>query len=131
MTKPPNNNARAYHLVPHTRSIPSDAQHIEPSSPCALSPDTSDNKTESLHISHSTQSIRQFQPRLPIMYNEMALMKLHGRTQIQMLNNISLPLPSDDTNSEWEKSPMAHDSDDEKEESAIALKSDTTEVNHQ
>ena len=45
-------------------------------------------------------------------------MNLHGRTQ-QTLNNISLSLPTADTDSSEEESPMADDIDNENEESPM------------
>ena len=38
-------------------------------------------------------------------------MNLHGRLQIQTLNNVLLSLPTDDTHSDQEESPMAADPD--------------------
>ena len=61
------------------------------------------------------------------MHNETFLMKLHGRPLIWTLNNVLLSFPSDDTKSYQEKSPMAHDSNDENE-SSTALTSVTAEM---
>ena len=44
-------------------------------------------------------------------------MKLHDRLQVWTLNNVSLPFPSDSTDSDQEESPMAVDLDDSTEES--------------
>ena len=121
-------SANADHLLPHIRNYTADDQHLSPSSISAPSPSriaapspfgistssqiTSDD--ESICSSQSTQLTRQLHPRLPITYNKIALVKLQGRSHIQMLNNVSLPFPSD-TDGDQEKSPTAPDSSDEKE----------------
>ena len=48
----------------------------------------------------STASDRQLRPRYPISYNEKLLARLHGLPQVKTFNNLSIPLPSSDSNSE-------------------------------
>ena len=38
------------------------------------------------------------QPRFPITYNKTALSQLHGRQQVRILKNLSIPLPSTSSN---------------------------------
>ena len=44
----------------------------------------------------TTTSDRQLWPRVAINYNETVLIKLHGRPQVRMLNNVLIPLPDMD-----------------------------------
>ena len=64
-------------------------------------------EADSPHSAHPMQSTRQLCQRLLNTYNEAALMKLHQRLQIRMLNSISIPLPLD--NSDQEESPTTSD----------------------
>ena len=48
----------------------------------------------------SAASNRQLRPRYPISYNEKLLARLHGLPQIKTLNNLSIPLPSSNSNLE-------------------------------
>ena len=45
-------------------------------------------------------SDRQLRPRYPINYNEKVLTKLHGLLQIKTFNNLSIPLPVTESESE-------------------------------
>ena len=67
---------------------------------------------------HSTLSTRHLCSRLPITYNETALMKLHGRPLIQMLNSFSLPFPLNDSDQE---SPLTSNSGYTEEELPAGL----------
>ena len=80
---------------------------------------TSDNEADSLCSVHSTsQSTRQLCPRLPITYNETALMKLHSKPQVWMFNSVSLAIPLNDSNQE---SLTTSDSKEREEESHANL----------
>ena len=48
----------------------------------------------------STTSNRQLRPRYPISYNETLLARLNGIPQIRTLNNLSIPIPSSDSDLE-------------------------------
>ena len=92
-----------------------------------LTPAPSDKEADSpcsAYLMHSMQSTRQLCPRLPITYTEAALMKLHGRLQIRMLNSISIPLPIKD--SDQEESPMMSDSNCPVKESPMRSYSEDT-----
>ena len=75
---------------------------------------TSNSEADFLCSTHSIQSTRQLHPRLPITYNKTALMKLHDRPQVQMLNSISKPFPFHDSDQE---SSTTYDSNEKEEES--------------
>ena len=76
-------------------------------SPGTLSPSTSNSSTSSTNsltpsetVSNNTTEssvTRQLCPGLLIIYNKRALMKLHGRLQICILNSVSVPIPAKDT----------------------------------
>ena len=55
-------------------------------------------------------------------------MKLHSRLQIHTLNNISLPLPANDTDSTEEESPLANDPNSTVEESPATSDPNSTEA---
>ena len=56
--------------------------------------------TSSEFSTTSTLSDRQLRPRYPINYNENVLTKLHGLPQIKTFNNLSIPLPVTESESE-------------------------------
>ena len=57
--------------------------------------DTEEETTSDNESIVSTTSDRQLRPRTPISYNETVLKHLHGEPQVRVLNNVSIPLPSD------------------------------------
>ena len=57
------------------------------------------SEPESHGSTESSWSTRQLQVRHPITCNERNLTKLNCRLQIQTFNNISLPLPAEETDS--------------------------------
>ena len=71
----------------------------EDSTETSTSSDDSQSTTSDSSLA-STTSDRQLRPRYPISYNEKLLARLHGLPQIKTLNNLSIPLPSSDSNSE-------------------------------
>ena len=48
---------------------------------------------QSITSQTSIASERSLRPRVPISYNETLLQRLHGRPQVKILNNLSIPLP--------------------------------------
>ena len=46
-----------------------------------------------LQVRTPIASERSLRPRVPISYNETLLQRLHGRPQVKILNNLSIPLP--------------------------------------
>ena len=71
----------------------------EDSTETSTSSDDSQSTTSDSSLA-STTSNRQLRPRYPISYNEKLLARLHGIPQVKSLNNPSIPLPSNDSNSE-------------------------------
>ena len=114
--EPYNGTAYCLHTTPDDQHFESFQLHFSDqlsftalsSSSKPLTPSSSDDKADSPCSTHSSQSTRQLCPRLPMAYNESALMKLYGRPQIQMLNSISIPLPLNDSNEE--ESPVTSNS---------------------
>ena len=64
---------------------------------------SSSDETTSTSSEISTISMlsdHQLRPRYPINYNETMLTKLHGLPQIKTFNNLSIPLPGTESESE-------------------------------
>ena len=71
----------------------------EESTEMSTSSDDSQSTTSDSSLA-STASDRQLRPRYPISYNEKLLARLHGLPQVITFNNLSIPLPSSNSNSE-------------------------------
>ena len=96
--------------ITYTPGTPTSSPTSSTSSPSdsSSSPDSpTPSQAESDMSTDSTWSTRQLHPRLPITYNDRVLIKLHGRLQIHTLNNVLLPLPTEDTYSMKKESPTA------------------------
>ena len=73
----------------------------EPEDSTETSTSSDDNQSTSSDNSlASTTSNRQLRPRYPISYNEKLLARINGIPQVKALNNLSIPLPSSDSDSE-------------------------------
>ena len=70
----------------------------EPEDSAETSTSSDDSQSTSDSSLVSTTSDRQLRPRYPISYNEKVLARLHGLPQVKTLNNLSIPLPSSDSN---------------------------------
>ena len=71
----------------------------EDSTETSTSSDDSQSTTSDSSIA-STTSNRQLRPRYPISYSENLLPRLNRIPQVKTLNNLSIPLPSSDSNLE-------------------------------
>ena len=82
---------------PETETTSTDTT-TDTSSDASSSDDTMSTSSEI--STTSTMSDRQLRPRYPINYNETVLTKLHGLLQIKTFNNLSIPLPVTESESE-------------------------------
>ena len=89
---------------PATTSTDSETETTSTESTTDTSSDTGSSdettSTSSEISTTSTLSDRQLRPRYPINYNENVLTKLHGLPQIKTFNNLSIPLPVTELESE-------------------------------
>ena len=73
----------------------SQSQNLTGSSPndTETDSDSTSDDTQSTTSQTSLASERSLRPRVPISYNETLLQRLHGRPQVRILNNLSIPWP--------------------------------------
>ena len=93
----PSSPATTLNLIPRTETTSTDTT-TDTSSDASSSDDTMSTSSEI--STTSMMSDQQLRPRYPINYNETILTKLHRLPQIKTFNNLSIPLPVTESESE-------------------------------
>ena len=81
-----------------TTSPTTDSESVDSSESTTSSDDSQSTTSDSSLV--STKSDRQLRPRYPISYNEELLARLSRIPQVKTLNNLSIPLPTSDSDLE-------------------------------
>ena len=95
----PANQITESNLSSLTTSLTTDSEP-EDSTESTTSSEDSQSTTSDSSLA-STTNDRQLRPRYPITYNEKLLARLNRIPQVKTLNNLSIPLPTSDSESEY------------------------------
>ena len=103
-------------LIPPTPDVLSSMSLNSFTSSSISSPTSTDSNSDSKFFACQAlvRSDCQLRPRLPITYNKTTLRHLNGRSQVQTLNTLLLPLPN---NTESDRNPSQSEFRDQEEES--------------